>query len=218
MEITELEKILGYTFKNKQILIEALTHPSKKVENRQIKSYQRLEFIGDKVLNFVIATELFHLFPNEQEGEISRRHANLVAGFVCNQIASDIGISQYVVFSRAQSNDITYRPEKVGEDVMEAIIGAIFIDGNIDKVQKFILQYWTNYIRKDLSPPKDSKSALQEYFQKHFKSLPTYEITHQGEGFIATIIINGEKFIAFARTKKEAEKKVADEIIQKYKI
>lgn len=216
MKVADLEKVLGYNFNDKKLLEEALTHPSKKVEDKKIKSYQRLEFIGDKVLNFIIAAELFSIFPHEQEGDISKRHANLVAGFVCNKIAVSIGVPQYIIFSKAQLNDSTYRPEKVAEDAMEAIIGAIFIDGGINNVREFVLKHWRSYIRNDVSPPKDAKSALQEYFQKRFKSLPVYQITQEGEQFTAAITIDGKSFSATARTKKEAEKKVADAAVAFY--
>jgi len=214
MTFATIELKLDYNFANKKLLEEALTHSSKKLENKQVRTYQRLEFIGDKTLNFIIAQRLFELFPSEDEGEISRRHANLVSGFVCTQVAQTLGVLKYVIFSKAQENDKTYREDKIYEDVLEAIIGAILLDGGIEQAKEFILKHWNDYIAKDLNPPKDAKSQLQEYFQKHYKALPKYEISHNGEVFLAKLNFKSKTFEATARTKKEAEKAVAEKALE----
>lgn len=213
MKFAEIEKCLEYCFQNRKLLAEAFTHPSKKLEDRKIKTYQRLEFIGDKTLNFIIAQKLLELFPSEDEGEVSRRHANLVAGFVCAKVAEKIGILEYVAFSKAQENDQTYRKEKILEDCLEAIIGAILLDGGIKKATEFVLKNWNEYILGDITPPKDAKSELQEYFQKHYKTLPKYEISQNGEVFIAKLNFKSKTFEATAKTKKEAEKAVAEKVL-----
>jgi ribonuclease-3 len=213
MKFAEIEERLGYVFQNRSLLEEAFTHPSKKLEDKMVKTYQRLEFIGDKTLNFIIAQRLFELFPNEDEGDISRRHANLVAGFVCAKVASTLGILEFVIFSKAQENDETYRKEKVLEDCLEAIIGAILLDGGIAKAQEFILNNWNNYILNDVTPPKDAKSKLQEYFQKHFKTLPNYEISQSGEMFLVKLHFKSKTFEVSAKTKKEGEKAVATSVL-----
>ena len=100
--LSKLEEKLNYLFANKELLHEALTHPSKKLDGKNIKSYQRLEFLGDKVLNFVIANALFKQFPNEDEGQISRRHSHLVCGSICLEVAKKIEIMPHVIFSSAQ--------------------------------------------------------------------------------------------------------------------
>lgn len=214
MNIDKLEKILQYTFTNKSILQEAITHPSKKLENKHIKTYQRLEFLGDKILNFVIANELFLHFPNETEGEISQRHAHLVCGDVCHKIAQNLNIIPFVLFSKAHLNDILCNNVKIAEDVIEAIIGAIFVDSDINNAQNFIIQNWKPYITQNITPPKDSKSTLQEYFQKHFKHIPKYIITPSDSNFTATIYVDEKKFEATASTKKEAEKLVAKKCLE----
>jgi ribonuclease-3 len=214
MKFAEIEEKIGYVFKNRKLLEEALTHPSKKLEDKMVKTYQRLEFIGDKTLNFIIAQRLFELFSNEDEGEISRRHANLVAGFVCAKVASNLGILEYVSFSKAQENDETYRKEKVLEDCLEAIIGGILLDSGIENAKKFVLKHWNDFIVKDIVPPKDAKSTLQEYFQKHFKTLPQYEISQSGDMFFVKLNFKSKTFEVTAKTKKEGEKEVAEKVLE----
>lgn len=209
MKMQDLEKELGFEFANKKLLQEALTHPSKKLENRSIATYQRLEFLGDKVLNFVIASYLFEQFPSETEGEISRRHAHLVCGEVCYGVAKKIDVFPFVLFSNAQKNDASCNELKIGEDVIEAIIGAMFLDGGLAKVQNFIKKQWKEFVLQSVNPPKDAKSALQEYFQKHFGFVPNYEVFQRQNKFVAEILLNGTKFSASSSTKKEAEKFVA---------
>ncbi len=204
-----LEQKLNYTFNNKSLLIEALTHPSKKLENKNTTSYQRLELLGDKVLNFVIANELFLKFPNEDEGHLSRRHAHLVCGTVCFDIATKIGLLEHVIFSTAQKNDIHCKSAKVSEDAIEAIIGAIFLDSSISCVMKIIIEYWTPYIHRNITPPKDAKSTIQEYFQKDLKVLPEYTISEENNLFTAKLSIRHKIFTGTAQTKKDAEKNCA---------
>ena len=207
--LSKLEERLNYSFANKDLLREALTHPSKKLDGKSIKSYQRLEFLGDKVLNFVIANALFKQFPNENEGQISRRHSHLVCGSVCFEVAKKIEIMPYVIFSNAQKKDESYSVSKVGEDAIEAIIGAIFLDSNIQNAEKFVIENWSEFFLKDLTPPKDAKSMVQEYFQRNLKTLPDYTITTDGVFFTATLLLNGRKVSGKGQTKKDAEKTCA---------
>ena len=207
--LSKLEEKLNYSFANKDLLREALTHPSKKLDGKSIKSYQRLEFLGDKVLNFVIANALFKQFPNENEGQISRRHSHLVCGSICFEVAKKIEIMPHVIFSNAQKKDESYSVSKVGEDAIEAIIGAIFLDSNIQNAEKFVLDNWSDFFLKDLTPPKDAKSMVQEYFQRKLKTLPEYAITTDGVFFTATLSLNGRKVSGKGQTKKDAEKTCA---------
>ncbi|MFT4967507.1 MAG: ribonuclease-3 [Candidatus Deianiraeaceae bacterium] len=214
MSYNTLEKNIEYIFKNKNLLVEALTHPSKKIENKKIKSYQRLEFLGDKILNFIIAQELFLQFPNENEGEISRRHAHLVCGDVCYKVAQKLDLIPYIIFSKAQKSDVSCNQFKIGEDAIEAIIGAILLDSNLETIQKFISKNWQEYIERNVNPPKDPKSTLQEYFQQHLKKIPEYKITQVGNLFVAKILFNKIEYQATASTKKESEKLVAEKTLQ----
>lgn len=209
----KLEENLQYTFTNKKLLEEALTHPSKKVENRNLKTYQRLEFLGDKVLNFIIAHELFLRFPHETEGEISRRHAHLVSGSTCVQVAERLDLLPYIQCSDAQKNSLTFNAAKIYEDALEAIIGAIFLDSNTTTTKQLVISYWGKLITNG-NPPKDCKSALQEHYQKHYQIIPEYQTVQYGEGFIASLKYNKQTFTAEASTKKEAEKLVAQKILE----
>ena len=214
MLYSDIEKQLEYSFKNKNLLREALTHPSKKLEDKTIASYQRLEFLGDKILNFIIAQELFIQFPQENEGAISRRHAHLVCGEVCHEIAHKLQIIPHVIFSKAQRNDESCNHIKVGEDVIESIIAAIFLDSGLENTRKFIIKHWKEYILQNKNPPKDAKSTLQEYFQKNLKQMPEYKVAKVGNIFVAKIFLNGNEFQATASTKKDAEKFVAKKTLE----
>ena len=119
----------------------------------------------------------------------------------------------HVIFSNAQKKDESYNISKVGEDAIEAIIGAIFLDSNIQNAEKFVLENWSEFFLKDLTPPKDAKSTVQEYFQKKFKFLPEYTITSEGALFIAAILLNGNKISGKGQTKKDAEKNCAQNVL-----
>ena len=167
-----LQKRIGYQFRDINLLARALTHPSlAKKENNQ-----RLEFLGDAVIALVVARIIYDLFPNEQEGELARRQADLVRGETLAQVAREIGIGDVlkVATSEIQSGGRD-NPSNL-EDAIEALIGAIYLDGGLEAVEKFATPIWRELAKNVQSAPKDAKTSLQEWAQGRGLPLPIYKV------------------------------------------
>jgi len=164
-----LENILGYHFKNKQLLQQALTHSS--VTSHIGSNYERLEFLGDRVLGVAVANALYTTFPNEPEGSLSPRHTHLVCKETVAQMAKQLGLDKYM---RIATEDIRDN-ENVLCDVCEAVIGAIFMDADCQTALDFVQKHWQPLLHKDMTPPKDFKTRLQEIAHAKGFSTPVYE-------------------------------------------
>lgn len=167
-----LQKRIGYQFQNIHLLELALTHPSlAKQENNQ-----RLEFLGDAVIGLVVARLIYDLFPQEQEGELARRLASLVRGETLAQVARDIKLGEVlkVATSEIQSGGRD-NPSNL-EDAMEALLGAMYLDGGLSAVEEFVTPRWKKLAENAASAPKDAKTALQEWAQGRGLPLPAYAL------------------------------------------
>lgn len=214
-------KRLGYRFRNKALLQEALTHPSTgNTKNPDaINNYQRLEFLGDAVLGFVIAEALFKQFPQENEGALAKRQAVLVGGEMLANIAKKIGIEKEIIMSTGEENSGGRANNSNIENAMEAIIGAIYLDGGIAAVQKMVMRHWQEAVTAMETPPREAKTQLQEWMQAQGLPAPEYKIVKE-EGpshapvFTIEVDIEGFPCIrASATSKKKAEKKAATQVI-----
>lgn len=174
----DLYQIIGYKFQNKNLLIEAITHPS--VNRKNQPNYQRLEFLGDKILSFVIAANLTSYYPEDREGDLSKKQAGLVSGKTLSKIALEIGLDRIIELSRGEI--LTGGRTRVSnlENALEALIAGIYLDSNFDEVEKFILRFWQNKIISQQDIPTDSVSRLQEILQKKYQILPIYSIIQTG--------------------------------------
>lgn len=175
--LTALEKKLGYTFKNKELLQQALTHSSS-VNDRQ-KSNERLEFLGDRVLGLVVADMLMAEFPNENEGALGYRFAALVRRESLERVAEHLRLEFHI----KRENDPTEMRARQRSGLLanacEAVIAALYLDGGLVAAQAFIKKNWLDLLKEDLSPPKDSKTRLQEYAQSKGWALPQYKVVEQ---------------------------------------
>ena len=164
------ESLLGYSFNNQKLLQKALTHSS--ISSLAAKNYERLEFLGDRVLGVAVASLLYKTFPHEPEGSLSQRFTALVCKETVSEVARSIGLGKYI---NASDGDIKNN-ENVLCDVCEAIIGAIYIDGGVEAAISFVEKNWKDLIDKRIAPPKDAKTTLQEL--AHIKGLekPSYQI------------------------------------------
>ncbi len=216
---TELEKRLGYTFKNKQLIIEALTHKSyKKPYNNE-----RLEFLGDAVLDLIVGEFLFHKFPHSDEGVLSKIRASLVneSGFATLARALDLG--RYIYLSPAEENNQGRHKPSLLSNAFEAVIGAIYLEAGLERVRSIVVKLLDEtYPRIDLDTLcKDYKTALQELTQATHGVTPDYELLgargpdHRKEFEVAVVI--GGKAIASAkgRSKKAAQQKAAQIALEK---
>lgn len=206
---------IDHNFSDKKLLEEAITHPSLSKENKNKPNYQRLEFLGDKVLSLVIGDFLIKKYPNEKEGDLSKRQAALVSGETLAKIALEIGLEKVLQVSRGEENLGGKTNKRNLENALEALIGAIYIDSTYEDAKNFIIKFWQNYLEKNITPPKDVVSELQELIQLKTKQLPEYFITKSGgldhaPNFVAKIkILNNVEFEAPGKSKKEAQKEVA---------
>ena len=166
--LKELEGILNYNFKDKNLLKKALTHKSFSIDNNE-----KLEFLGDRVLGLIIAKKLLDKFPDEKEGMIDKKYANLVNKKTCVDVAKKLNLKKYLILGSSHKN-LERSADKIFSDSLEAIVGAIYIDGGLKFSEKFILSFWESYINKSVVTQIDSKTKLQEYSLKKFKKLPRY--------------------------------------------
>ncbi len=210
------EERLGIKFKDKNLLLQSLTHSSyafEKNENRQV--YERLEFLGDSILGFIITDYIYDLFPDYDEGNLALLRSNIVNGIVLAQIAADLGIGDCVFLGKGA--ELTGSREKVSilGDSFEAIIGAIYLDQGLKKVEGFIFNTFEQIIKEksDKETLSDFKSMLQEMTMAEFKVLPEYRIFKE-EGpvhekiFYAEVLLNGK---ILGRGKGASKKKAEQE-------
>src|SRR6185436_11441504 len=167
-----LEKRIGHTFKNRQLLEEALTHPS--LGNRQ--SNQRLEFLGDAVLGLVVLRILYEMYPNEPEGDLARRHAALVCGPTLAEVGSEIHIGDSLFMASSEETAGGRSNPSNVEDACEALIGALYLDGGLKAAEAFIVPRWKPLAKKVKAPPKDAKTTLQEWAQERALPVPSYAV------------------------------------------
>lgn len=163
---------LGHTFKDAGLLELALTHPS----TGKTQSNQRLEFLGDAVLGLAVAKLLYDMYPDEPEGELARRHAALVRGETLAQIAREMGIGEKLKIAASEAKSGGRDNASNLEDALEAIIGALYLDGGMEAAEKFILRQWKTLAENTLTPPKDAKTALQEWAQARGLPVPAYAL------------------------------------------
>ena len=208
-----LEKALKYTFKNPSLLKKALTHPSA-LPSGQGVDFERLEFLGDRVLGLVIASWLFETFPHEKEGDMAKRLAGLVRKETLVEIAKTIQLDQFLVIKRERSSSENKRLETMLADGCEALIGALYLEGGLETARSFIHQYWEELFTKTPAPPGDSKSTLQEWIQGRGKSHPEYVVLNSSgpahaPHFVVEVRVEGMKPVKGEGTSKRLAEKAA---------
>ena len=217
--IQKFEKRLKIKMKNQSLLIDALTHKS---ANHEINN-EKLEFLGDRVIGLVLSKKLFDLYPNENEGVLDKRFANLVNRKICYEIGWSIGIHRYIIIGNYKKK-INKSDEKIISDCCEALIAAIYIDQGFNYVRDFILKVWKKNIKKSSITILDSKTKLQEHSLKCYKKLPLYRfVTTEGPRHnpiykIAVSIIGSKQFIGVGNSKQQAEQDGATKLLNNKKI
>jgi ribonuclease-3 len=167
----ELETRIGYAFADKALLETALTHISALSGKSRMGSYQRLEFLGDHVLGLVVSAMLYDAFPKAEEGELSRRLADLVRRETCADVARGLDLGAAIKLGVSEANGGGRRRTAILADVCEALIGAVFVDGGYPAAAAMIEHLWGERMRKPKRPLRDSKTVLQEWAQG--RGLPT---------------------------------------------
>lgn len=224
-QLNKLYRILGYSFKDENLLKLALTHRSLGANNNE-----RLEFIGDAILGMVIATELYHRFPDENEGVLTRLRSSLVKGETLSEISNELNLADYIQLGSGELKSGGFRRASTLADVVEAIIGAIFLDSNtksgIETTKQFILRIFS--LRLQQCEPdetlKDPKTRLQEYLQAKGQSLPDYQVVsisgkeHQQTFKVScSIESSSTEIIASGASRRKAEQAAAEKVLNRIK-
>jgi len=214
-----LQKKLKYFFKDVGLLKEALTHSSFANENRylNISSNERLEFLGDSILNAVISQYLFKNCPKYSEGDLTKIRASIVCEYSLAKKAKELELNKYILLGKGEQNSGGRNRTSILADAFEALIGAVFVDGGFDNASKFVLDQFSNIISDTLNGLmlKDFKTLLQEYIQKSYHEKLRYEtISESGPEHDKTFFVRvllGEKILGNGRgkSKKEAEQEAA---------
>ena len=218
-KLKNLEKIIKYTFKNNSLLIQSLTHKSYDSNNNN----EKLEFLGDRVLGLVISQKLLEKFPNEKEGIIDKKFANLVNKKTCILIAEKLNLKNFL-FLGTSHKKLERSANKIVSDCLEALVGAIYLDGGLKFSQKFILKNWETYLDKSIITLIDSKTQLQEYSLKKFKELPKYtfhkKIGPQHKPLFKTEvqIPDSKKISGTGLSKKKAQQNAAEKLLKILKV
>ena len=216
--ITKAEECISYQFKDKGLLQLALTHSSLSDAN-----YERLEFLGDRVLGIIIAEDIYKRFETEQEGSLARRLSALVRKETLAEISVESGLSQFVIVSEHEKIGAVYENESVFADVVESVLGALYLDGGLDVCRTYIETNWGARLQTLAKPVADPKTALQEWLQGRGMSVPHYVVIEKNgpdhaPEFTIEVQIEGVPHIsAMGNSKREAEKKAAKKMLSTLK-
>ncbi|TYB12090.1 ribonuclease III [Aggregatibacter actinomycetemcomitans] len=221
-QLERLQRQINYRFQNIELLKQALTHRSAGHQHNE-----RLEFLGDAILNLTIGEALFHQFPKCNEGELSRMRATLVREPTLALLARDFKLGDYILLGQGELKSGGFRRESILADCVEAIIGAISLDSNLTNATQIVCQWYQNLL-KEIKPgdnQKDAKTRLQEYLQGNRLPLPTYNIVNiQGEAHNQLFIVecsiqNSDRtFIGKDSSRRKAEQAAAEQILQELNI
>jgi ribonuclease III len=206
LPIEWLTVLIGMAPLDQELYRRALTHGSTGKPD-----YQRLEFLGDRILGLLIAETLFRRFPDEAEGRLSHRLNPLVSGHVCAIIARQIGLAKHIALGKQARDDGAQDSDNVLGDVLESLIGAIYLDHGLETARDIVDRLWSPLIDVTESAPKHPKSALQEYCAANGRKVPEYAVTRK-EGpphamrFEVTVTVKGfDPVSAEANSKQAAE-------------
>ena len=216
--LARLNKRLGYKFKEQKLLMQALTHRSAKGLHNE-----RLEFLGDSILGFIIAEKLYQQFPKESEGELTRMRSSLVRGVTLAQMARDFKLGEHLILGPGEKKSGGHRRDSILEDAVEAIIGAVYLDSDIETCKALVLKWFEprlSEIRPGIAQ-KDPKTRLQEYLQARRIALPNYEVidikgqSHNQEFTVkCTTEINQKAIITKGSSRRKAEQSAAQQVLE----
>lgn len=221
----ELEKSLGYSFKNKELLIEALSHPSLKQhhEYKANKDYERLEFLGDAVLNLIITEILFTNFQESNEGNLAKIRSYLVCKETICIVGAKLNLKEHIIMTHGEEIAGGRNNLNNIENATEALIAAIYLDSDIITVHNIIQKLWAEFIKiRDLTD-YDPKTALQEWAQSKDQHIPIYQlIKREGAAHISTftvlVKIKDYEQTGIGHSIKEAEKNAARSLLHSLKL
>ena len=168
----ELYAPLKYSFKDERLLKQAVTLGF----GNYFIGYERLEFLGDRVLGLIVADMLFHAYPKEAEGDLAKRHSELVKAETLAVVAEELKLGDYFIFPKSEKNSVDKHSKTLLSDVCEAVIAALYLDGGFETAKEFVERFWTPLLKESKKPPVDAKTALQEWAQGRKLPLPEYKV------------------------------------------
>ena len=216
-KLNSLQKKINIKFKNLNYLKKSITHKSYDQSN----NYEKLEFLGDRILGFVISKKLIDLNPDQKEGMLDKKLASLVNKNKCLEVAKIIGLEKFILVGNKNSKSKV--ENKILADSIEALICAIYYDKGFDIAEKFILNNWKNFINLSKEIIVDSKTKLQEYSLKKFKSLPIYKLVsssgpkHKPKFIISVKLKDTKMYDGSGDSKKKAEQNAAKKLLDSIK-
>jgi len=220
--LAALEARLGHIFSDRELLARALTHASAVGEGKgPPATYERLEFLGDRVLGLAIADALIRRYPDAPEGELSRRLARLVSRETCSQVAREMGLDEHI---RVGDSTLKASPRAAAglvADACEAVIGAVFRDGGLEAAQRVIERFWLDRLASMNGPLRDAKTELQEWAHRRAYATPVYEeVSRSGPDhapeFEVEVVIDGTIGArGHGRSKREAEHEAAEAVLRR---
>jgi ribonuclease III len=221
-DVRKLQERIGYQFRDISLLHLALTHASSNFGKPGAPDYDRLEFLGDRVLGLAIAEHLFQAFPQEQEGDLARRYNKLVRKETCAEVGEELGLGTYVILGDSEAMAGGRRKSTILADVCEAVLGAVYVDGGWGPAQALIARNWHSRAKERDAAPIDAKTALQEWVQRSgANALPRYVlIENRGSdhepSFIYEARVDGlEPAQGMGRSRRAAEQSAAKAILMR---
>lgn len=215
-----IQSKLDYSFKDIELLKAALRHSSLiKKDSRTFgseRSFDRLEFLGDRVLNLLVAELLYRHFIFESEGDLAHRYTALVCYETCAEVAKDISLDYFLEVAVGT----TFDDLRILGDALEAILGAIYLDGGFQPCRRFVELHWKERVLKPSVPPQDPKSTLQEFAQSQGKDLPEYSVVDKSGSehnpiYTVSVFVEGYPLVkGIGHSKKIAEKNAAENLLQ----
>lgn len=220
IQVKKLSDLLDWPIQNIALFEEAFLHPScSYLKASGGRNYQRLEFLGDRILGLLISETLLKLFPNEHEGKIARRFTALVCMDMLTEISQKLNFAQFLFVLPGASEEGLKNSASSLADVVESVIAALYLDAGLEKTRAFIEKHWMTYIQGHVSPPKDPKSTLQEWLQAQGLPLPSYDLVETKGPLhnpIFVVEVKGEGFLSAqgeGNSKKVAEHKAAQQVL-----
>ena len=230
----DLERLMGHSFARPELLAEALTHPSvlpqphrgrrrtkRATRERPSRNYERLEFLGDRVLGLAVADLLWHRFETEPEGPLTRRHGQLVRGETLARVGATIGLDRYLRLSPTEAAAGGARNPTILADACEGVIAAIYLDGGFDAAFAFIERFWGPLIAEMEAPPRDPKTTLQQWALGRGLPLPEYPVIatsgpdHALRFTVAARVAGFDEVTATASSKRAAETAAAAALLER---
>ena len=216
MDLDNFQKKIKIKFKNIELLKKTLTHKSFDSEN----NYEKLEFLGDRVLGLIISKKLIDIYPDKEEGFLDKTLASLVNKNKCYEIGNKLNLNNFILIGNVRNKSNNFE-KKIISDCCEALIGAIYLDRGFEVSKIFILKQWKNLIKSAETTFVDAKTRLQEYSLKNFKILPIYKLVsntgprHKPKFKVGVKLKNSTYVYAIGSSKKNAEQSAASELLKK---